>query len=181
MQSRPATAPAGLSGADTDRPHLPAHAHEGQAARTNKSVRFVSDIADLTAIFEPGINVMVLKRPLQDELAGDIHKALTEPSFPRAREYQSRFAWPERPRQDLPRLAAPRPGSVLPGRIAGRPHRLRARRSQVPAPDLGHVPSLPRRSGHAAAGQNARRSRHRIPVQRGYRSTLAGTCGQRSV
>lgn len=87
MQSLTITAPSGIADTDanTGLAYIPTHEHERHSAGIDASTHVVSDVADLIAIFEPHINVLVLRRPLQVELTNDIRKVVSEPSF-RGRE-----------------------------------------------------------------------------------------------
>jgi hypothetical protein len=45
------------------------------------SARTVHDVADLALIFEPAVNIVVLRRAVPEELSGEVHRALHDPCF----------------------------------------------------------------------------------------------------
>lgn len=51
------------------------------ASRAESSARLVDDVAGLSAVFEDGVNVVVLSRTLAATAARDVQLALAEPSF----------------------------------------------------------------------------------------------------
>ena len=84
MQSLTTATATGLGDPDVNTAelaHVVTHEQESHSAASEPSTKVVSAIADLTAIFEPHISVLVLRRPLQGELADDVRKVVSEPSF----------------------------------------------------------------------------------------------------
>ncbi|MCG8417056.1 MAG: DUF1826 domain-containing protein [Proteobacteria bacterium] len=84
MQRLSITVPGGSPGTGKHTPADPEHATLDQTCyseATLASSRVVHDVADLIAIFEPHVNVQVLRRPLSDGLADDARKAVCEQRF----------------------------------------------------------------------------------------------------
>ncbi len=96
MQRLSFTGPGGSLGTDKHTSVDPEHATPNQpneidqpdqidqrydSEATLASALVVHDIADLVAIFEPHVNVVVLRRPLSDALADEARKAVSEQRF----------------------------------------------------------------------------------------------------